>query len=69
MNEFTLSDQQNKPCFGKPCACLDCKHEDWFCCGIDNSTHPCLVCSGDDDERAFEFCIPEDYEFPDYKTN
>ncbi len=51
-----ISDQEDYDCYGKPCACMVCRHEDNFC--IDGD--PCYVCSGKNNDRALDFCNPDD---------
>ncbi|MFA5020321.1 MAG: hypothetical protein WC533_04440 [Candidatus Pacearchaeota archaeon] len=59
VSEYPLSDNIGKPCYGKPCACLCCWHEEYFC--IDHSQGPCLVCGGSEEERNTEgFCVPDE---------
>jgi hypothetical protein len=37
---------------GKPCACLDCRHEDWWC-----TDSPCSDCDG---KPTKDHCDPPD---------
>ncbi len=54
---FPLSDQKGYACYGLPCTCLACRHEEGFC--IDHDQGPCRVCSGTLEEVTTEFCMPE----------
>ena len=52
------SDQDDYACYGKPCVCMVCRHEENFC--IDYNTTPCYGCGGEDYERPLDFCHPDD---------
>ncbi len=53
--DFCISDQEGADCFGKPCACLVCRHVDGYC--VDKSLDsPCNDCGGQDNDRADDFC-------------
>jgi len=54
-NNFPLCDYEGRPSYGLPCACLICRHEDFWC-----TEDPCSVCSGELEEITTGFCIPED---------
>jgi hypothetical protein len=54
---FSLSDKINYECYGLPCACLSCRHENGFC--LDHDQDPCSICGGTLEEIATEFCLPE----------
>ena len=56
--EGCISNQEDKDCYKKPCACLVCKHEEYFC--VTDITHPCSLCDGTAVERASEFCVPSE---------
>ena len=56
-----LSPQKDYDCGGKPCACLVCRHEDYFCVEGD----PCYDCKGEDKDRISGFCNPSDEELDD----
>jgi len=53
-----LSKEEGKECFGRYCACLSCRHEDYFC--IDGD--PCSVCDGRLKDITTTFCTPTDEE-------
>ena len=59
--ERCISEDERKPCYGKPCACLVCHHEDFFCV-----EDPCYGCEGKGDERTSGFCVPDDYDLGNY---
>ena len=56
--EYCLSWEKGKDCYGKPCACNVCGHEEYFYVNYD--TGPCLDCNGKDEDRTTEFCIPDE---------
>jgi len=51
-----LSDAEGYDCYGKPCACMVCRHEEYFC--IDHHQGPCTACNGADEDRTSDFCLP-----------
>ncbi len=52
-SEYTFSQQQDKECYGKQCACLDCRPVQGFCV-----YDPCYQCEGRGKDRADGFCTP-----------
>ena len=51
-------------CCGKPCACLVCRHLDNMCV-YHESGSGCSVCERRNEDRAHDFCLPDDEEDED----
>jgi hypothetical protein len=54
------NERHGKECYGKYCACLDCRHEEYFC--VDHDQGPCYVCNGRIKDITTSFCVPSDEE-------
>ncbi len=57
-NDFNFK----RDCWGKPCACLVCRHVDNICVHHESGSG-CSLCGGEDKDRTYEFCLSDEEEF------